>query len=214
MNECVILLHGLARTKRSMNKIADHLHQDGYKIFNIGYPSTKLKIETLAEATIAKALNRCKASFPDKIHFVTHSLGGILVRYYLNHHTIPRIGRTVMLSPPNGGSELVDRLGHIWLFKEINGPAGNQLGTDRISLPSSLGPIKFDTGIIAGCKTLNPFYSLLIQGENDGKVSISKTKLEGMKDFITVPHSHSFIMRSHLVCKQTSQFLKYGHFLK
>lgn len=214
MNDCVILLHGLARSKRSMNKIARHLDRLDYQVFNIGYPSTRFRIETLSENTITPALNLCRGYSSNKIHFVTHSMGGILIRYFLNHHKIPELGRIVMLSPPNKGSEIVNKLGRLWLFKAINGPAGNQLGADRDSLPSTLKPIESEIGIITGNKALNPLLSRIIPGESDGKVSLNSAKLEGMKDFLVVPHSHSFIMQSSLVCEQISYFLRYGYFKK
>ncbi len=212
MNDCVILLHGLARSKRSMKKIERHLDKLNYQVFNIGYPSTRFRIEKLSENTITLALNSCRQYSANKIHFVTHSMGGILIRYFLNHHKIPELGRIVMLSPPNKGSEIVNQLGRLWLFKAINGPAGNQLGTDPDSLPSNLDPIESEIGIITGNKTLNPLLARIIPGESDGKVSINSAKLEGMKDFLVVPHSHSFIMQSSLVCERISCFLQHGYF--
>lgn len=214
MPECVIVLHGLARTNRSMNKITGYLQNRGYRVFNTSYPSTKFKIERLADTAVRQAIEKCQTDASGQIHFVTHSMGGILVRYFLNRHKIPRIGRIVMLCPPNQGSEIVDKLGQSWLFKAINGPAGNQLGTDSKGILATLSPIEPEIGIIAGNKTLNPFTSLLIPGENDGKVSVYRAKLVGMKDFLVVPHSHTFIMQSPLVLRQVAYFLQYGKFLQ
>jgi len=197
-----------------MKKIAIHLDNRGYKVLNIGYPSTRFRIEELSERTITPALNMILEKSLGKIHFVTHSMGGILLRYFLNHHTISRLGRIVMLSPPNNGSEIVNKLGHLWLFKIINGPAGNQLGTDEDCLPTTLKSIQSELGIITGNKALDPFLSRIIPGENDGKVSVKSAKLKGMKDFLIVPHSHSFIMQSSLVCEQISYFLQKGYFKK
>jgi len=139
-------------------------------------------------------------------------MGGILVRFYLAKHDINKLGRVVMLAPPNAGSELVDRLSKSQLFNLINGPAGKQLGTDVASLPNSLGAVNYEVGIIAGNRSLNPIYSSLITGDNDGKVSTQNTRLEGMTDFIVLPYSHTFIMNRPQVIEQTLFFLQQGKF--
>lgn len=213
-NECVILLHGLARTSSSMDKMAESLEAKGYKTVNYDYPSREKSIKSLSETVIPQALNKCSAYNPWKIHFVTHSLGGILVRYYLSNKKISNLGKVVMLSPPNQGSEVVDKLSSFPGFTLINGPAGHELGTDSESVPLNLGPADFELGIITGNKSLNLILSLLIPGKDDGKVSVERAKLQGMSDFLVVPHSHTFIMESDDVIKQTIHFLYHGYFKK
>lgn len=212
--ECVILLHGLARTENSMVKLELNLMNQGFHVVNTGYPSSEKDIKTLSEETINKAINECKKENPSKIHFVTHSMGGILVRYYLEIHKINNLGRVVMLSPPNKGSEVVDKLKNLSLFKWINGPAGQQLGTDKESFPNNIGPPDYEVGIITGNKTINPILSLLIPGKDDGKVSVERAKLMGMKDFMIVPKTHPFIMNSEDVINQAIFFIKNGEFKK
>ena len=166
-SECVILLHGLVRTERSMSKLESHLKKHGFHVVNIGYSSREKKIQTLSIETINRAIKECGKENPEKIHFVTHSMGGILVRYYLGANKINNLGRVVMLSPPNQGSEAVDKLKDLSVFKWLNGPAGSQLGTDKESLPNKLAPVDYDVGIITGDKTINPILSMFIPGEDD-----------------------------------------------
>jgi triacylglycerol lipase len=210
--EGVILLHGLARTKHSMSKMEKRLKAEGYEVINRGYPSRHLTIEKLAEDAIPAAIEACRKKGATRIHFVTHSMGGILVRYYLKHHEIQVLGRVVMLSPPNGGSEVVDTFKNTYPFRFINGPAGKQLGTDASSLPRRLGKVTFDTGVITGDRSINIINSLLIPGADDGKVSVINAKVEGMSDFLIVHVSHPFIMKNDEVIKQTVYFLKNGKF--
>lgn len=208
----VILLHGLCRTSRSMAKMERALTEAGYKVHNVDYPSRTAPVEKLADDAIGKAVSDCQLDGATKIGFVTHSLGGILVRSYLARRTIPNLGRVVMLAPPNQGSEVVDKLGWLFLFKWLNGPAGNELGTDTNSAPNELGPANFPLGIIAGDRSINWINSLLISGRDDGKVSVERTKLAGMSDHIVIHATHPFIMKNREVIRQTVRFLRAGNF--
>jgi triacylglycerol lipase len=213
-SEAIVLLHGLKRTRRSMDKVGRVLAAYGYKIINVDYPSTQQTVEVSAMHCIGNAVRECEAAEVGRIHFLTHSLGGILVRYYLSIEPIVKLGRVVMLAPPNQGSEIVDKLGGWRLFYLINGPAGLQLGTNQDSLPSRLGRVDFEAGVIAGDKTINPLLSLLFQEENDGKVAVARTRVEGMRDFIVLPYSHTFIMRRDQVIRQALHFIQQGCFVK
>ncbi len=189
------------------------LKKVGYQTYNCNYPSTRQPIELLSETFIPKAIEYCQENCqPEHIHFVTHSMGGILIRCYLAKEKFDNLGRVVMLAPPNSGSELVDHLSRFQLFTLINGPAGKQLGTGADSLPKSLGPVDYDVGIIAGNKSFSLLSSAFIPGEDDGKVSTHSTQVQGMTDFIVLPYSHTFIMNRPAVIEQTLSFLDNGHF--
>jgi pimeloyl-ACP methyl ester carboxylesterase len=210
--EHVILLHGLCRTCRSMAPMAEALRAAGYVVQNVDYPSRSAPIEVLAERAIAPPVAACDAAGATRIHFVTHSLGGILVRRYLTTHRLPHLGRVVMLGPPNQGSEVVDRLRDWWLFRRLNGPTGAQLGTGPDSVPHRLGPVTYPVGVIAGDRSINWINSLLIPGPDDGKVSVARTRIAGMTDHLVLPSSHPFLMRDHTAIRQTACFLRHGRF--
>ncbi|MGH8492068.1 MAG: esterase/lipase family protein [Moraxellaceae bacterium] len=211
--EPVVLLHGLARSASSMQKMEAALQLAGYRTCNIAYPSRQHDVATLAKDHIAPALQRCFPDYEGPLHFVTHSMGGILVRQLaLDSQYEKRIGRVVMMGTPNHGSEVIDHLGTWPLFKRIAGPAGPQLSTAPDSLPQTLGPINFEVGIIAGNFSFNPFLSLLLPGADDGKVSVTSTQLEGMQDFIVLRSSHVFIMRNRQAIESTVRFLESGSF--
>ena len=210
--EFVILLHGLARTERSMRPLEKHLAKSGFIVINTGYPSTTETVEAIADKHLGGMVDRCRQKNPSKIHIVTHSLGGIVTRQYLQNHTLPAGSRIVMIAPPNKGSELADKLRSFRIYQWLNGPAGQVLGTGPESLPNTLKPVKGEFGVIAGNATLNPLFSWLIPGDDDGKVSIRNTKLTEISDFIVFFSSHPFIMRNAAVMEQVVYFLRNGKF--
>lgn len=208
--ECVVLLHGLARTAASMRPVADALAAD-YVVVNVDYPSRHAPIAELAAKAIPEGVARCRGLGAGRMHFVTHSLGGILVRYYLARHALPELGRVVMLVPPNAGSELVDRLRDIPGFRAFFGPAWLELGTDMASVPRRVGPANFAVGVIAGTRALSPL-SRYLPGASDGTVTVTSMRLPGMTDFLALPVTHTFIMRDATVLAAIRHFLQSGRF--
>lgn len=211
--QAVLLLHGLARTNRSMQPMARFLARQGYTVLNQGYASLNAPIEQLAEATLPRAFARLAAQGAETIHVVTHSMGGILLRSYLAEQRPHQLGRVVMLSPPNQGSELVDVLGRFAWFRLMFGPAGCQLGTATDDLPSRLGAVDFPLGILTGNR---PAVGLagFFPGPSDGKVSVERAQIAGMSDFLVLPCGHSLIMRKPVVKQQVLHFLRSGRFAR
>ena len=191
--------------------LARRLSQSGYTVHNLNYASTNRSVSELVR-DIDSQLNECCSADTTRLHFVTHSLGGILARAYIASHRPLNLGRVVMLSPPNQGSEIVDLLGDSTLFGWTLGPAGRELGTAESSAPNRLGPADFELGIITGSRSLNPITSSIVAGTDDGKVSTESARLEGMRAFLVVPKTHTFIMNSRLVADEVVHFLESGSF--
>lgn len=210
--DCVILLHGLGRTANSMEPLQQALDDVGYQTWNQDYPSTQENIDTLSREAIAPAARFCSGYATT--HFVTHSLGGVLVRYYLQDHELS--GRVVMLSPPNSGSEIPDLMNHLPLLGDALGPAALELGTDQTSVPVTLPPLPEATlrriGVITGNRSSDPWFSWLIPGDDDGKVAVASARLGPESPMIEVPYGHTFLMNYRPVIDQVISFLATGHF--
>lgn len=210
---CVVLLHGLARSAHSLSPIADALEADGYIVVNPDYPSRHHRVRELTRRVIPEAITACHTRGATEIHAVTHSLGGILVRYWLEHTDEPVFTRVVMLAPPNQGSEVVDVYRAVpWMFAWLNGPAGLELGTGPDDIPASLGPVSVETGVIAGSRTLNWILSQSLPNPDDGKVSVASTRVDGMCAHLTLAVTHPLIMRSPTVIAEVGHFLRTGRF--
>ena len=214
VSQCVVLIHGLGRSSSSMTGMQDALLREGYHTVNLGYSSTKNDVETIAKEDYPRALHRCMAFKPEKIHFVTHSLGGIVLRKSLSCGKPENLGRVVMLSPPNKGSKLVDTIRDWWLFQWLMGPAGQQLTTGADFKAMQLGKADFKLGIMTGNRHafFDSLFAFMIPGVDDGKVSVENAQLEGMDDFLITNDSHPFIMNSEYVQKETIHFLQYVTF--
>lgn len=206
----VILLHGIFRTDRHMRRLANHLAKEGFDVINLRYPSTRHALEILTEQ-IWKEIER-RTPEPKPRHFVGYSMGALLVRAILHRYRSQRLGRVVLLAPPNQGSEVADALKSWRLYRWLYGPAGQQLITDQRAISHLFGPVDYELGILAGDRAIDPIGARIIGGANDGKVAVERTRLEGMKEHRVVHASHTFFPGCREVLARTARFLRTGSF--
>lgn len=210
MTEGIILIHGIFRTNSCMKKIARLFENKNYKTLNIEFPSTKYDILSLA-----KIIHQEVKEFAQqvtKIHFIGHSIGGLIIRTYLNIYSLENLGRVVMLGTPNNGSEIADFLKDFYLYKKLYGPAGQQLITDQSKFKNIFGSINYELGVIAGISSFHFIANKIIGKESDGRVSVISTKVEGMKDHITIKSTHVGLTSNKEAWQFTKNFIETGNF--
>lgn len=206
--ETVFLLHGIGKSHLDMFPLARTLHRAGYDVVNWKYPSRRHSIPELADQ-----LARVVEAHPSpRIHFVTHSMGGIVVRHYFCRHTSPATGRLVMIAPPNRGAWLASRLAGLSLYKRVFGPAGLDLREGEEGLCEAAGIPPCEYGIIAGGRGRTPGMMPFIPGDNDGIISVDTTRLGGEKDFIVLPYLHGLIQFMPRTIRCVLRFLESGRF--
>lgn len=204
MRDTVVLLHGLGRTPLSMLALSIAARRRGYRVINWHYRSALHSIAEHADAFAREVAPRLTGA--PRVHFITHSLGGIVVRQFLATHPLPNLGRVVMLAPPNGGSEVADRVRR-WVR-----PA-RELGTDDASVPRTLPAPRYEVGVIAGSRSHIPLFSRWMHGvPNDGVVAVERTRLEGMRDFRVRHRTHTFLPWSRDGIAETFRFVEEGRF--
>jgi len=209
----VVLIHGLGRSRRSMWLVGLWLKFCGYRVKSIGYPSHRSSIADAVQNHINPALARLEIEEGAKVHFVTHSLGGIVFRAWAAQRdpAFP-LGRAVLLAPPNQGSQIIDELRQWGWVRWFLGPVSAELGTDANSTPNKLGPLPPETGVIMGNKDTLPIFRRLLGEESDGVVTIASSHGEGEADYVLLPTNHATIILQPAVFRAVNRFLKTGSF--
>ncbi|NWK98027.1 hypothetical protein DM806_20650 [Sphingobium lactosutens] len=211
--DSIVLLHGFGGHPIQTALLARRLRQSGYAVANIGYPSWRWSAEQ-----VLVHLHRRIASSPalaaQRVHFIGHSMGGLLLRAYLARHRPSRLGSMVMLGPPNGGSELADLAYRLRVHPLILHQAGALLRTKRKpAMEALLGQADYPLGIIAGDRPLNGLLpNLIFRAPNDGKVRVAATHCVGQTDHIVLPVAHTAMLYARPVVDQITHFLRVGHF--
>jgi pimeloyl-ACP methyl ester carboxylesterase len=207
--EIIVLLHGLGRNNTSMWLLASRLEEAGYYVQRVGYSSLHQNPDEILK-DISSQINQCCQRHAQSVHFVGHSLGGLMIRAYLQDNKVNKLGRVVLLGTPNKGTEAVDHFSDGWLI-DLLGPTARALGTGNESFPNSLQAPYYPVGIIAG-ERKNKLIDPVIPGRDDGVVSIEATKIDAMTDFVIIETSHIMMRYDREVADQTIEFIKRGAF--
>lgn len=212
--DAVVLLHGILDNKKKMFLMARQMQKAGYEVINLSYPSTRHNLEELSAQLHETLQDDGRFHKAGKVHFVGHSMGGLITRYYLHEYRPPHLGRVVMIGTPNSGSEFADLFhGHEKLrplFERICGPAGAQLCTTHEH--DKAMKIDYEVGVIAGSSSINPLAPFVLNGDNDGTVPVESTKIDGMADHIIMPTTHVFMTYNPKVREQVLHFISHGKF--
>ena len=206
-SDCVVLLHGLWRGFRAMVPLARRITGTGFATVSIPYPSTRLPIGRLAERVSEQVAGHAAGR---TVHFVTHSLGGIVLRAMLAEDVPWRTGRVVMLAPPNGGSEIVDRASGNAMMGMFLGPAGRGLGSDGEPARLPGLPETVESLVIMGEKPSLPFFQKILGERNDGIVTVGRGVMDGARGFEVVDAGHTFIALHPRVIRAVLAFLSTG----
>jgi triacylglycerol lipase len=210
--DCVVLLHGIGMRSYVMKRLESALRADGYRVVNFSYPSRRMSFEELAGTYLPAQLHKHDVARAPRLHFVTHSLGSLVVRKLIQDARPAHLGRVVMIGPPNHGSTAADAAQENALLRKFLGGNLLRLGTGDDAIVRTLGPADFDVGIIAGEVPVNPVFGKVLAGKNDGAVTVESARLEGMRDFIVVPYSHTVMLWRREVIDQARAFLREGKF--
>ncbi len=210
--ECVVLLHGVAVGPWAMKPLADALEAAGYRTVNLGYASRHRTIEQIASEDLPAALRAHEVASAPRLHFVTHSMGSLVVRLYLRDQRPANLGRVVMLGPPNQGSAAADAAARHQVLRWLIGVNLERLGTGERAITRELGAADFELGVIAGQSSINPLFNHVFTGPHDGAVAVQSTRLAGMSDHLVVPYSHTLMLWRRVVIDQTLHFLRHGKF--
>jgi triacylglycerol lipase len=210
--DCVVLLHGIGMRGIVMKRLESAFSDKGYRVVNISYPSRRMPFEQIAGEYLPAELETAGVARAPRLHFVTHSLGSLIVRKLIQDCRPPNLGRVVMIGPPNHGSAAADQAKQSTLLSGFLGENLARLGTGDEGIVRTLGPADFEVGVIAGEASINPMFGSALEGKHDGAVTVESAKLEGMADFLVVPYSHTAMLWRDEVIRQSLAFLAEGRF--
>jgi pimeloyl-ACP methyl ester carboxylesterase len=212
--ECVVLLHGVGMGRWTMAPLARALETAGYRTVNLTYPSRTLELERIAGEWLPERLREADVARAPRVHFVAHSMGSLVTRLFLRDHRPAHLGRVVLLGPPNHGSVAADHAERNGLYRWLLGVNLARLGTGAAGVAPRLPPADFEVGVIAGTERVNPLFADVLTGAHDGVVTVDSARLEGMRDFLVVPHSHTGMLWREAVQAQVVAFLRDGRFTR
>ena len=207
--ELVYLLHGLGRNNNSMWYLNSKFKSAGYMVKRVGYPSINRSPKEILKIVSDQIDSNIYKSYR-KVHFVGHSLGGLMIRAYLDKNRVENLGRVILIGTPNHGTQIVDRYKKRWYLK-ILGEMTLSLGTDDKSFPNSIPAPYYPVGVIAGV-TERLYNEFVLPGKDDGVVTVESTKLIGMKDLIVIRTNHTMMRYDRDVGIQSIEFLREGRF--
>ena len=203
----VITLHGILRSSKSWTDLQRVLQPDGYTFVSIDYPSTQQSISDFADQLQGLIVS---LEGIERIHFVVHSMGGLIVRRWCQQYSDPRVERLVMIGTPNSGAEVASMLQKNLLFQLIFGPSGQELVADPETFISTLPLPTMEFAVIAGAKGDSNGFNPLIPGDDDGIVTVKSARLPGAQDYLSVRSLHSFLPWHPEVMDATRRFLSTG----
>ncbi len=207
--ETVVLVHGIANLPLSMSYLERSLEKRGYRVVNLGYPSTRVPIEEAARRVL-DALREQTAG-DSRVHLVGHSMGNIVLRKALERG-LPNLGRMVMIAPPNRGSFAAEALHDLDIYLWVLGPAGQQLSAGNQDFFDALPTPPCPFGIIAGGKGDGRGFNPILPGDDDGTVRVEETRLQGASGFVLVNNTHTLLLFDAETAEYTSRFLASGRF--
>jgi hypothetical protein len=202
-NEAIVLLHGMGRSRVSMALLGRRLRRRGYEVHLFGYNARGPTLDDLSRTLQGFIEERVAAP---AYHLVGHSLGNVIVRNGFRFRYRPTLLRIVMIAPPNGPAVLASRLRDNRLYRWWTGDSGQRVGDVDFYRTLPVPDVEF--GIIAGDRG----HRVGFDEPNDGVVQVGSTRLEGMRDWIVLHHTHTLIMLARDTSELCLRFLRTGRF--
>jgi pimeloyl-ACP methyl ester carboxylesterase len=203
--EAVIVVHGLWVNSMVMRLLGYRIRRCGFEALCFSYASVRATLEQNA----ARLARFAQALSANTVHWVGHSLGGVVILKMLEQRPDPRTGRIVLMGSPSSGSCAARAMAKTTAGRWMLGRSA-PLAETKAALPG-----KYELGVIAGCRGLGMGRLLLhaLPQPNDGVVTVAETHVSGMKDHIVLRVSHSGMLVSSSAAKQVCAFLKAGGFI-